>query len=123
MTCGGWACSGFIIVMMLYGATMKLRNPPIVSAHMIDKFGYPKETVGALGIVEIACVTLYAVPRTAFLGAILLTGYLGGGVATHVRIQESFHQAVIYGVLVWLGLYLRDSRVRSLLPVRKAPPN
>lgn len=127
MTGLGWACSGFIIVMMLYGASMKLRCPEEVREHMVDKFGYPQRLVAPLGIVEIVCVGLYVVPRTTFLGAVLLTGYLGGGLATHVRIQEGFFDAALYGILVWLGLYLRDPQFRDVLgtpkPATRSPPS
>jgi hypothetical protein len=75
-----------------------------------------------LGIVEIACTVVYAIPQTAVLGAILLTGYLGGAIATHVRLEEGFLPPVILGVLVWLGIYLRDARLRALLPFRNLSP-
>jgi hypothetical protein len=84
------------------------------------KYGYPVSITVPLLIVEIICVILYAVPQTAVLGAILLTGYLGGAVATHVRAGEPWFFPVIVGVLVWLGLVLRDPRLRSLVPLRKA---
>jgi Mn2+/Fe2+ NRAMP family transporter len=72
-----------------------------------------------IGILEIACTVIYVIPRTSVLGAILLTGYLGGATATHVRIGDpSFFGPVIFGVLVWLGLWLRDARLRALLPLR-----
>lgn len=74
----------------------------------------------ALGILEIVCTVTYAVPRTAMLGAILLTGYLGGATATHVRIGDSFISPVILGVLVWGGLFLRDPRLRALIPLRRS---
>src|SRR5436190_12450041 len=111
ITGAGWVITGFIGFMMTYGAIMKLRNPPEVTEHMEGQFGYSRDAVVALGIVEICCVIPYLIPRTAVLGAVLLTGYLGGGIATHVRIHDNFADAAIYGVLVWLGIYLRDSRV------------
>jgi len=73
----------------------------------------------ALGILELACTIIYAIPRTAVLGAILLTGYLGGAILTHLRIGDPFWNPIIPGVLVWLGLYLRDPRLRALAPLRK----
>jgi hypothetical protein len=72
-----------------------------------------------LGIVELACTILYIVPQTSVLGAILLTGYLGGATATHLRVEESWIGPVLLGILVWLGLFLRDCRLRALLPLRK----
>jgi hypothetical protein len=71
-------------------------------------------------IIEILCVILYAIPQTAVLGAILLTGYLGGAVATHVHAGEPWFFPVIMGVIVWLGLVLRDPRLRELAPLRRA---
>lgn len=71
-----------------------------------------------LGIVELACVVIYLIPQTAVLGAILLTAYLGGATATHVRISDAFFIPIIVGMLIWLGLYLRDGRIRELLPLR-----
>ena len=80
--------------------------------------GYPESLALAIGIVELACTVLYVIPQTAVLGAIVLTGYLGGATASHVRIGEPFHLAVLLGVLMWGGLYLRDERVRALIPLR-----
>jgi DoxX-like protein len=71
-----------------------------------------------LGIVELACTVIYIIPRTSVLGAILLTGYLGGAVATHLRIGEPYFMPIIFGVLVWGGLFLRDERLRALIPLR-----
>lgn len=86
------------------------------------KLGYSESVIIPLGIILIACTVLYLIPRTAVLGAILLTGYLGGAVATHVsRLGDGWFGvvfAVTFGVLLWLGLYLRDARIRDLLPLR-----
>jgi hypothetical protein len=71
-----------------------------------------------LTIVEIACALIYAIPQTSVFGAILLTGYLGGATATHVRVGEPFFLPVIVGIVVWLGLFLREGRLRALLPLR-----
>ena len=82
-------------------------------------------SVGALssmfpiGIVEVACAVLYAIPQTAVLGAVLTTAYLGGAVATHVRASDPFLPPIVLGILVWVGLYLRDERLRPLLPLRR----
>jgi hypothetical protein len=75
-----------------------------------------------IAIVELACVLLYAIPRTSVLGAILLTGYLGGAISTHVRAGEPFYLPLGVGVIVWLGLFLRDARLRALLPLRSPAP-
>ncbi len=83
------------------------------------RVGYPASAVLGIGIAELACVVAYAVPRTAVLGAILLTGYLGGATATHVRIGEPFVLPVLFGVLVWAALLPSDARLRALLPLRR----
>ena len=82
------------------------------------RLGWPVNLAIALGVVELTCAILYAIPQTAMLGAILLTGYLGGAIATHVRIEEQFVPPLVMGVLAWVGLYLRDARLRPLIPWR-----
>jgi hypothetical protein len=106
------------VLMLLSSAAMKFLKPPAVAEGFVH-LGYPESLALPLGIVELACTTIYVIPRTAVLGAILLTGYLGGATATHVRIGEPFSIPVILGVLVWAGLFLRDARLRALLPFRK----
>jgi hypothetical protein len=89
-------------------------------AEGMSKFGYPESKVFLIGVLEIGCALIYAIPRTAVLGAILMTGYLGGAVATHVRIGDpGYPTAIVAGILVWAGLYLRDARLRALLPLRR----
>jgi hypothetical protein len=104
---------------LLFGGVMDLLKPPSVVAGTL-KMGYPESIIFGLGIVVLACTILYLLPRTSVLGAILLTGYLGGAVATHVRIQDfrSVPIPVVFAALLWGGLYLRDSRLRALLPLR-----
>jgi len=86
------------------------------------KLGYSATTIVPLGIVLLTCTVLYVIPRTSVLGAILLTGYLGGAVATHVRVGDPLFSHVLFpvylGVMIWLGLYLRDNRLRALMPLR-----
>ena len=82
------------------------------------KYGYAEADLQRIILVELACAILYAIPRTSVLGALLLTGYLGGATATHVRIGEPFFFPVLVGIVVWLGLYLRDDRLRALVPLR-----
>jgi hypothetical protein len=87
---------------------------------MLEQMGFPERLGLTLGIVEIGSTVLYLVPRTTVLGAILLTGYLGGAVATHARVLEmQFLMPLVLGMLVWGGLFLRDPRVRALIPVRQ----
>ena len=113
----GRIMSALPVLLLLFSSVMKLMKPtPVVEgfAHL----GYPEGLALGLGIVELACAVVYVIPRTSVLGAILLTGYLGGATATHVRIGEPFFMAIVLGVLVWGGLYLRDDRVRALIPLR-----
>jgi len=117
MLWAGYVVSALPVLMLVFIAVMKLAKPTMV----VDEFtrlGYTENVVIALGIVEFACAIIYATPRTAVLGAILLTGYLGGATATHLRIGDPFIPPIIFGVLVWLGLYLRDPRLRALIPLR-----
>ena len=86
------------------------------------KFGYPVGALLPIGVVEITCAVLYLVPRTSVLGAVLVTGYLGGAVATHVRMGEAaFLAPLLFGVLAWGGLWLREPRLRALLPLKREP--
>jgi hypothetical protein len=102
------------------GTVFMLMQRAMVEENM-TKMGYPPGSAVPIQVVLVACVILYAIPRTAVLGAILLTGYLGGAVATHVSAADGmWFFPVVFGVLVWLGLYLRDPRVRDLVPLRKA---
>jgi hypothetical protein len=107
------------VLMLVFSSTMKLiKAAPAVEG--FTHFGYPENSLLALGIVELACTVIYVIPRTCVLGAILLTGYLGGAIATHVRVSESaFVMPFVFGVLVWLGLYLREERLHALVPLRK----
>ena len=82
-------------------------------------FGFKPEQATGVGALELVCAILYAIPQTSGLGAVLLTAYMGGATATHVRIGEPFIAPVVLGVLVWGGLWFRDERVRALLPLRK----
>jgi hypothetical protein len=107
-----------VLMMGVMSAVMLFAAPGKVAEGMV-KYGYPAGVGRPLLIVEIVCALLYAMPQTAVLGAILLTGYLGGAVATHVRASEPFWMPLLFGVVVWLGLFLRDARIRALVPLRR----
>jgi len=117
----GRAVSAVPVLLLCGSAAMKLGAPDRV-AEGFGRMGWPPDLAMPLALVEIACTLLYVIPHTSILGAILLTGYLGGATATHVRIGESFAVPVATGTLVWLGLALRDARLRALLrlPVGRA---
>ena len=114
----GRIASALPVLGMLFSGVVKLTGNLNVIEVFTGKFGYPQQTLVPIGILEVACVVLYAIPRTAVLGAILTTTYLGGAVATHVRVQDPFIPPIMFGILVWVGLYLRDDRIRRLLPLR-----
>jgi len=115
----GRILSALPVLVMLLSATFKFLHPPQVMEQFTGKFGYPESSIVPLGIIEVSCVLLYAIPRTAVLGAVLATGYLGGAIATHVRVGDpAFFTPLVLGIIVWGGLYLRDPRLRALLPLR-----
>jgi hypothetical protein len=116
----GRVISALPVLMLIMSGVMKF-NLPEDAIKQTKEIGWdPNMTLG-LGIVELGSTLLYVIPQTAVLGAILLTGYLGGAVATHVRIADWPHMPIplILGILVWVGLYLRDARIRDLAPLRK----
>ena len=119
----GRVLSGLLSLVFLFSAFAKLSGNPQMVSQMTTTMGYPKGVILGLGIVELTCLMLYLVPQTAVLGAILLTGYLGGAIATHLRIGEPFIPQFIFGVIAWGGLFLRDERLRALIPLRKSSDN
>ena len=114
----GRVLSALPILLLLFSAVMKLMRLPAV-VQGFAHYGYPESLIVVIGLLELACTIIYAIPRTAMLGAILTTAYLGGATATNVRVGDlSWIVTVILGVLVWAGLYARDTRLRALLPLR-----
>ena len=119
----GRVLSGLVVLFMVFdGAIKVLRLPPAIEGTL--SLGYPASVVFPLGIVVLICVLLYVIPQSSILGAILLTAYLGGAVATHVRVGNPLFSHVLFptyiGVLAWLGLFLRDERLRALIPWRRS---
>ena len=114
--------SGIAILFLLFDSFGKLVKAPQVIEGTI-KLGYPESSIVPIGIILLVCVILYAIPRTAVLGAILLTGYLGGAVATNLRIGAPLLLYILFPIyvagFVWGGLYLREDRLRELLPLRR----
>jgi hypothetical protein len=113
----GRALSALPLPIMLYGAGAKLMHGPAI-VEGFRKLGLPEGVMAPIGVLEIACVLLYTIPRTAVLGAILVSGYMGGAILTHLRVGEPFVTPLVVGLFVWAGLFLRDERIRMLLPVR-----
>jgi DoxX-like protein len=117
----GRIVSALPALFLLLDGVMKLFKPAVVVEGTV-KLGYQETVIVPLGIVLLTCTVLYIIPRTSVLGAILLTGYLGGAVATHVRLGGGLFPIsfpIILGVLIWGGLFLRDTRLRALIPLRK----
>lgn len=122
----GRAASGLIASLLLLDSVGKLlRVPPVVEG--TTALGYPASTIFAIGLIELACIVAYLVPATSAIGAVLLTGYLGGAIATHVRIASPLFTHALFPVyvaaLVWGGLFLRDERVRCLISWRRDDPS
>lgn len=123
-TKGIWAgrvLSGLAILFLTFDATMKvLRLTPAVEG--TTQLGYPASVILPLGLIQVACLVVYLIPRTSVLGAVLWTGYLGGAIATHVRLSNPLFSHALFPVYVaaflWGGLWLRDPRVRAVLPLR-----
>ena len=114
----GWTLSCLPLLAFVPSALFKLVQPGEFLAEWSK--GYPPATARPIGVVELCCVVLYFVPATRVLGAILATGYLGGAVATHVRAGEAaFVVPILIGIMLWGGLFLRDPRLRQLLPTTK----
>lgn len=122
MLWAGWIMSAAVVLFLLLDGVMKLLLvEPVIEA--TRQIGYPLDVIRPLGIICLVCAVLYAIPRTAILGAILLTGFLGGAIASKVRLEEALFSQVLFGayvgVLAWGGLYLRDGRLRVLIPWRR----
>ena len=120
----GRILSGLIIVFLLFDGAIKLVPWPIVTETM-ERMGYGSSDalMRGLGAITIVCTVLYAIPPTSILGAILLTGYLGGAIASHVRIESPLFTHTLFGLylglMLWGGLWLREANLRSLMPFRR----
>ena len=111
----GRIISALPVLLLLFSGLLKLIKPASV-VQGFARYGYPDNLTLVIGLLELSCTVVYAIPRTAVLGAILLTGYLGGATATNVRVGDpSYFMTVLLGVLAWIGLYLRDDRLRTLI--------
>ncbi len=118
----GRVISALAVLFLLWDSVMKLIGPEVV-VESFARLGYPEGIALGIGILQLVCLAFYVVPRTSVLGAILLTGFLGGAVATHVRVGDPLFSHVLFptyiGVALWAGLYLRDERLGALIPLRR----
>jgi hypothetical protein len=121
-TWAGYVLSGLVIAFLLFDGVIKLVPLQIVTDTM-TQLGYPAGLERGLGVLTLACAVLYAIPRTSVLGAILLTGLMGGAMATHLRVGSPIFSHFLFGLylglMMWGGLYLRDERLRALIPFRR----
>jgi hypothetical protein len=118
----GRIISALVVIFLLFDSAIKVLKLAAAVEGTVQA-GYPVTAVQPIGIVLLVCILLYVIPRTSILGAILLTGYLGGATATMVRISNPwFLFPVVVGVLAWLGIFLRDERLRTLIPLRMSTP-
>jgi len=109
------------IVALAMSAVMKLSHSPDFVEKWVNGAGFPESTLTPIGILELFCMALYAVPRTRVFGAIMVTAYLGGATVTHVRVGQPFLIPVVLGIFAWLGVYLTDTRLSALVPLRRRP--
>ena len=117
----GRITSGLGAAFLLMDGVMKLFKPAVVR-DAFSKLGYPESEIIGIGTLLVVCTALYLIPRTSIFGAILLTGYLGGAVATHVRVADPLFSHALFptyiAALLWVGLYLRETRLRALVPLK-----
>jgi hypothetical protein len=118
LTWTGRIISGLTVLFLIFDSAVKLVQSHWAMEATVQ-LGYSEQVVLPLGIVLLVSTVLYALPRTSVFGAILLAGYLGGATATHLRAGQPFMFPVVFGVLVWLGVWLRDQRLRALIPLRR----
>ena len=118
----GWLLSFAVVAQMLSSAWFRATQHTYAVAEIVTSYGYPESAIGRIVTAECALVLLYLIPQTSVLAAIMMTGYLGGAVATHLRIGDTARAAIplVVGILAWGGLYLRDSRIRQLVPFRRS---
>ncbi|TLY34349.1 MAG: DoxX family protein [Nitrospirae bacterium] len=113
----GRGISVLVSLVFLISAFMKLKGGAEVMQGMAH-LGLPESLILPLAILEVSCVVIYLIPATSILGAILLTGYIGGAICTHLRVGDPFFIQIALGIFVWLGLYLRENRLKALIPLR-----
>jgi hypothetical protein len=113
----GWIMTALPVLFLLMSGVMKLARPGFV-VEGFKHLGLPEHLIIPIGILELTCTIIYLIPRTFVLGGILLTGYLGGAILTHLRVGEAPFAQALFGVFIWGGLFLRDPRLRALIPLR-----
>lgn len=119
----GYIITALVVLFLIFDCTIKLLNLPMAIDGTVV-LGYPASIVVPLGILQLICLVIYLIPQTAVLGAILITGYLGGAIATHVRLENPLFTHILFpvyvGLMIWGGLYLRNQRLRTLIPLNQS---
>ena len=117
----GWILTVLASLMFVFSALLKLKGGPELDQGMTH-LGLPASMVLPLAILELTCVVIYLIPATSVLGAILLAGYIGGTIVTHWRSGDAFIVNIVLGLVIWLGIYLREPRLKELIPLRRPLP-
>ena len=117
MTWVGWVLTVLPSLLLIMSAAMKFTGAKEVTEGL-QKMSWDPKLAVPLGITELTCTILYLIPQTSVVGAILLTGYMGGAIATHISQEEPFAIQAVIGVVIWLGIFLREPRLRTILPIR-----
>jgi DoxX-like family len=122
MLWSGWLLSFVVVAQMLSSAWFRATQHTYAVTEIVTGYGYPESAISRIVTAECVLVLLYLVPQTSVLAAIVMTGYLGGAVATHLRIGDTARAAIplVIGIFAWGGLYFRDSRIRELIPLRRS---
>ncbi|HEY8228321.1 MAG TPA: DoxX family protein [Pyrinomonadaceae bacterium] len=115
----GRIISILISLLFIFSASFKFIDGPQVTEGFVH-LGLPERMMKPLGVLELTCVVLYLIPATSVVGAILLTGYIGGAICTHWRVGDPFYVQILTGILIWLGFYLREDRLKPLMPLRRS---
>ena len=118
MTWLGWFLTALTGAALIASAGLKFSGGKMVTDGL-EKMSWDPKLAVPLAITELACAILYLIPQTSVLGAILIAGYMGGAIATHISLEESFAFQAAFGVIVWLGIFLREPRLRAILPIRR----
>ena len=117
----GWIMSGFVILFLLFDSIIKFVSPPEVIQTTVNELGFKAHHIGVIGVIGLVAVVLYAIPRTAVLGAVLITGQFGGAIAIHLRVDNPLFSHELFpiylGILMWGGLWLRMPALRRLFPI------
>ena len=118
MTILGWVLTVLPSAPLIFSAAVKFSGNKQVTEGL-EKMSWQPGLAFPLGFAELACTVLYLIPQTSVLGAILLTGYMGGAIATHISLEEPFAFQAVFGIVIWLGIFLREPRLRAILPYRR----